>query len=282
CVRPGSPGSLSLLQLDHKAGAWSVGAELVIASVGPAARGVAIAAHEGGVSVLFHDASAEAHRISLSTLNAAVLHDGGPVPSPTVLSKADEISASPAIHVRAGKVFYAYVRWDLQLDTQRAALVVRRVGSDQEYTLPLHHHEAAPALNSDGEGLLLTFRDRPTREARVEQFVLRVGTDLRGAVPPRRVGRASGLGGPTLLQCGGRTYAAAPIEHGSELYVIFHGLDSAFRAIEPNHQCYATERSLVSVAAACSGSQLLALVAEETDPSEPSAELFGMRFGCRP
>jgi hypothetical protein len=259
-----------------------VGTELLLASVGPAARGVAIAADGGGVSVLFHDASADAHRISLSAINGAVLREAGPIPSPTVLSKADEISASPAIHVVAGNVYYAYVRWDLQLDTQRAVLVMRSVGSDQEFTVPLHHHEAAPALSSDAEGLLLTFRDRPTREARVEQFVLRVGTDLRGAAPPRRVGRASGLGGPTLLQCAGRTYAAAPIEHGSELYVIFHGLASDFRAIEPNHQCYATERSLVSVATACSGSQLLALVAEETDPSGPTAELFGMRFGCRP
>ncbi|MFM2419140.1 MAG: hypothetical protein RL385_3863, partial [Pseudomonadota bacterium] len=58
CMRPGSPGSLSLMRIDHTAGAWSVGTELLLASVGPAARGVAIAADGGGVSVLFHDASA--------------------------------------------------------------------------------------------------------------------------------------------------------------------------------------------------------------------------------
>jgi hypothetical protein len=282
CMRPGNDGHLMLLQLDLNAPMATLGPETRLAAIGPGARGVAIAARNAGLSVLFHDAGPEAHRISLSSLDAAAVRGTGPAPLPTLLSKPEEVASGPALHVWAGKLFYAYVRWDLRIDAGRAELVLRGLNTRQEYTLPLHHYDAAPALSSDAEGLLLTFRDRPTPQARIEHFVVRPGADLGSSAPPRRVGRSSGLGGPALLHCAGLTYAAAPIEHGSELYVIFHGLDRNFRALEPNHQCYATERSLVGVATACSGSQRLALVAEESDPSAPSAELFGMRFGCSP
>jgi len=190
------------------------------------------------------------------------------------------VAQSPALGAHAGRLYAAFVTLALSFDAPGAQLHVAEVGGHARFRLPIRHHDATPQLTSGARALLISYRDRPTPAARIEHFVLALGPELAPAGAARRIGRASGARGPTLSQCGVSTYSAVPIEHGSELYVIFHALDAELAPREANHQCYATERSFVAAATACDGAGVYALVAEASDPSGAPAELLGMRYAC--
>jgi hypothetical protein len=277
CLRPGDGLWLTLV-VSPSPGVISVGPTLRQVRVGAASRGVAMRAHGAGFVVVHHDADAQAHRLWLHDFSAnGNVHDGIRTRQ---LGPAGAVAGAPALFALNQRLYAAYVTWELDAQASRSTLHVEDAYGDAHVRIPLQHHDPTPRLSTLGGELLLSYRDRPSPRARLEQFTQRLSPELVLQGERVRMGRASGSGGPTLTRCGDTVFSAAPIEHGSELYVIFHALDPALAARDPNHQCYATERSFVSAADACSGDDLLALVAEETDPSGKPAELLGMRFSC--
>lgn len=275
CLRPGSGAWRFALHVTPE-GQLRADLPQRLGAAGPASHGIVVRARGDGLAVAFHDASSEAHRVWLAELTG----DGGVRAAPRQLGPRDAVVGAPELLSVGTQLYAAYVTWELAPDASGATLHVEALGAKAHTRIALQHHDPTPRLAAESGELLLSYRDRPSPRARLEQFVQRLAPDLSLRGPKLRVGRASGSGGPTLSHCGDTWFSAAPLEHGSELYVIFHALDGTLAARDPNHQCYATARSFVAAADGCSGQGLLALVAEETDPSGKPAELLGMRFDC--
>jgi len=97
---------------------------------------------------------------------------------------------------------------------------------------------------------------------------------------PVRVGRADGVGRPSLTACMGGLVAATPRSYAGDYFIGINWLSRAFTKPRREQQFYEDARAFTQAAGACMGAHALLALAELPQLDRPKAELHVAKYAC--
>jgi hypothetical protein len=97
---------------------------------------------------------------------------------------------------------------------------------------------------------------------------------------PVRVGRADGVGRPSLTACMGGLVAATPRSYSGDYFIGINWLSQAFTKPRREQQFYEDARAFTQAAGACLGGHALLAIAELPQLDRPKAELHAAAYAC--
>jgi hypothetical protein len=97
---------------------------------------------------------------------------------------------------------------------------------------------------------------------------------------PVRVGRADGVGRPSLTACMGGLVAATPRSYAGDYFIGINWLSRAFTKPRREQQFYEDARAFTQAAGACLGTHALLALAELPQLDRPKAELHVAAYSC--
>jgi hypothetical protein len=97
---------------------------------------------------------------------------------------------------------------------------------------------------------------------------------------PVRVGRADGVGRPSLTACMGGLVAATPRSYAGDYFIGINWLSRAFTKPRREQQFYEDARAFTQAAGACLGTHALLALAELPQLDRPKAELHVAAYTC--
>jgi hypothetical protein len=243
-----------------------------IGTAGGLSEGVSLARGKHGLELVWHDGSPEAQRVMWASLDA-------PAKSPMVLSEPGRLAAAPSISVRGGDTVMAWAENWLEGDELRSRIVFWDRRGAPRTLVPLVHFAATPQLVSFGERLVLGFRERHGGQKTGLYLAPVPGSEGR-AQTPARVGRADGVGRPVLLPCMDGIVAATPRTYGGDYFVGINWLDADLERGRGEQQFYEDAHAFTQVAAACTSTHALMLIAEFPQLQRESAALRAVSYHC--
>lgn len=142
-----------------------------------------------------------------------------------------------------------------------------------------HDASPSPAVAAEARGMWLAFRDRRREHRKAGLYLSRLdGAGRRTA--EARIGRADGVGRPTLTSCLSGLVAATPRTFAGDYFVGVVHAPYDLGAISLEQQFYEDSHEFSQVAAACLGARALLLIAERGRPGDGGASLRSVGFAC--
>ena len=294
----GEPGSAIVASI-ARGQAGLVATELKrYAPAGTLSEGVALAwtdPQEGRgrpqLALAWHDASPDVHRIQFvgdvhASASPRVLSNIASVAyAPALIAEGEEILATFHERIARGGALESNVMlWSngaRSAADQGPAVAIVSARDDTGETQPIHPFPQLAML--DGQ-LVLGYR-APGRGARKPGLhVTNVESALAGA-PPKvhagtRVGRADGVGRPTLLACMDGFVTATPRSYSGDYFIGLNWLSRDFTRPRREQQFYEDARAFTQAASACLGPRALIALAELPQLDRAQAELHVAAYTC--
>lgn len=245
------------------------------APVGGESHGVALALHAGRARVAWQDAALGGAQLRYAETGSLLTY---------VLSDADWFASTPRLSATESRVT---ALWDES--QQRGEEYESRIrmldlsGRSRSGTgttvMVAHDASPGPAMVIDPKGgSWLAFRDRRKGRRKTGLYLAHV---LGGrASDVVRVGRADGVGRPTLTACLSGLVAATPRTFAGDYFVGVVQVDQDLRAFSLEQQFYEDSHEFSQVAATCLDARLLLLIAERGRLGGGRAALRSVGFSC--
>jgi hypothetical protein len=99
-------------------------------------------------------------------------------------------------------------------------------------------------------------------------------------IEPVRVGRADGVGRPSLAACMGGIVTATPRSYSGDYFIGLNWLSSELRHPRREQQFYEDARAFTQAATACLGERALIALAELPQLDRPKADLHIATYAC--
>lgn len=243
------------------------------APVGEESHGVSLAVHAGRAQVAWQDAA-----MGGAQLWYAGPRDGGA----RVLSDLEWYAGTPRLGTMGGRL---RALWDESLERGNVfESRIRMLDLEDHSRGPAtvaegHDASPSPAVALDAAGSWLAFRDRRKGHRKAGLYLSRL--DARGSRKAEvRVGRADGVGQPSLTACLSGLVAATPRSFAGDYFVGVVHVARDLGSVSPEQQFYEDSREFSQVAAACLDSRLLLLIAERGRLGGGRAALRSVGYGC--
>jgi hypothetical protein len=245
------------------------------APVGDDSHGVALAVQGGRARVAWQDAALGGAQVRYAETGSVQSY---------VFSDLDWFASTPRLAASESRLI---ALWDEA--RQRADGVDSRIrmldlsGRSRSGTgitvMEAHDASPGPAMVIDPKGgAWLAFRDRRKGRRKTGLYLSRVFGGRTGEVV--RVGRADGVGRPTLTACLSGLVAATPRTFAGDYFVGVVQVDPDLRAFSLEQQFYEDSHEFSQVAAACLDTRLLLLIAERGRLGGGRAALRSVGFSC--
>ncbi len=268
--KPGDLGGVRLLRVGPDLGLQGT---RHLGRAGKLSEGVAMARGSSGIELVWHDASPDAERVWWASLG-----DGGA--SARVISEKGRLAAAPSIAAFDGRTVTTWAENWLQHDKLQTRIVAWERRSPTRTLVTGVHVAAMPELFALGSQLVLGYRDHRPHQ-KIGLYLQRVPArgPLHGSAA--RVGRADGVGRPALQPCMNGLVAATPRTYGGDYFVGINWLDPTLHAPRGEQQFYEDAHAFTQVAAACTPSHAVLLIAEFPQLWRDSAGLHAVPYACK-
>jgi hypothetical protein len=246
-----------------------------IGPVGGESHGVALAVYAGRVRVVWQDAA-------LGGAQLRYADSGAPVPH--VISDPDWFASTPQLSATDAQLIAV---WDesqehgTEYESRVRMLDLSGRSRTAVATTVLEAHDASPSpamLVDPRGGSWLAFRDRRKGRRKTGLYLAHLFGSRASEVV--RVGRADGVGRPTLTACLSGLVAATPRTFAGDYFVGVVQVDRDLKAFSLEQQFYEDSHEFSQVAASCLDSRLLLLIAERGRLGGGRAALRSVGFSC--
>jgi len=245
------------------------------APVGGESHGVALALYAGRARVAWQDAALGGAQLRYAETGSVLTY---------VLSDGDWFASTPRVSATESQLF---ALWDES--QQRGEEYESRIrmldlsGRNRSGTgvtvMDAHDASPGPAMVLDPKGgSWLAFRDRRKGRRKTGLYLARVQGGKSSEVV--RVGRADGVGRPTLTACLSGLVAATPRTFAGDYFVGVVQVDPDLEAFSLEQQFYEDSHEFSQVAASCLDARLLLLIAERGRLGGGRAALRSVGFSC--
>lgn len=244
--------------------------------LGPESLGVALAVLPGRAVVAWQDAAMGGAQLWYGTSDSAEPHG---------LSDPEWFAGSPRLGLAGSRLL---ALWDESRERgksyeSRVRLLALSGGAQRAHAVTVAQAEDAspsPAIAVDTQGAWLAFRDRRKGQRKTGLYVSRL--DTRGRHGDEvRVGRADGVGRPTLSSCLSGLFAATPRTFAGDYFVGVIRIDRDLGTFSLEQQFYEDSHEFSQVASACLRSRMLLLIAERGKLGGGRAALRSVGFSCQ-
>lgn len=269
----GKSGQLLALRLDRD---LEVLERAALRPLEGAAAGVDVEALNNGWVLVWNDGGVGGARIWRGELNAALDF----VAPPTMVSSGRVHSGAPHLLVHGEEALVTWTETWTQAGVTRGQVVVHngrqlpRQAAETRFEFPL------PSLGQDEDGLFVAFRDIRPPYRKSGLYLQRLDARLRPVGEAKRAGRANGRGRPCLRSCAGNLFGASPRTWSRDYIIGVNLFDGQFEQRIRERQVYEFGHRFNDVATACSGDDLLLLVAEERTLTHQQARLATVTLRC--
>jgi hypothetical protein len=245
------------------------------APVGGESHGVALAVQAGQIRVAWQDAALGGARVRYAELGAMVTH---------VLSDLEWFASTPRLSATESQ---AIAVWDesqehgAEFESRIRRLDLSGGGRAGSATTVMEAHDASPGpamLPDPKGGSWLAFRDRRKGRRKAGLYLAHLSGSTANEVV--RVGRADGVGRPTLTACLSGLVAATPRTFAGNYFVGVVQVDPDLQRFSLEQQFYEDSREFSRVAATCLDTRLLLLIAERGGLGGDRAALRSVGFSC--
>jgi hypothetical protein len=245
------------------------------APVGGESHGVALAVYAGRARVAWQDAALGGAQLRYAETGSVLTF---------VLSDADWFASTPRLSATDSQLI---ALWDES--QQRGEDFESRIrtfdlsGTSRSGTgmtvMDAHDASPGPAMVIDPKGgSWLAFRDRRKGRRKTGLYLARLFGGRTSEVV--RVGRADGVGRPTLTACLSGLVAATPRTFAGDYFVGVVQVDPDLQAFSLEQQFYEDSHEFSQVAASCLDARLLLLIAERGRLGGGRAALRSVGFSC--
>jgi hypothetical protein len=245
------------------------------APVGGESHGVALSVRAGRASVAWQDAAlggAQLRYAETGSVLTYVFSDSDWFASTPQLVAADsQLMALWSESHERGDEYESRIRMlDLSGRSRTGAAVT---------VMEAHDASPGPAMVIDPKGgSWLAFRDRRSGRRKTGLYLARLSGGRTSEVV--RVGRADGVGQPTLTACLSGLVAATPRTFAGDYFVGVVQVDPDLQAFSLEQQFYEDSHEFSQVAATCLDERLLLLIAERGRLGGGRAALRSVGFSC--
>ena len=243
--------------------------------VGRESHGVALALQGGRARVAWQDAALGGARLRYAETGSVLTY---------VLSDGDWFAATPQLAAQDAQLVAVWDESQQHGDTYESRIRMldlsgkSRTGTGIDI-LTAHDASPGPAIVLDPRGgSWLAFRDRKKGRRKTGLYLARLFGGKAGEVV--RVGRADGVGRPTLTACLSGLVAATPRTFAGDYFVGVVQVDPTLRAFSLEQQFYEDSHEFSQVAASCLDARLLLLIAERGRLGGGRAALRTVSFHC--
>jgi hypothetical protein len=243
--------------------------------VGSESHGVALAVQASRVRVAWQDAALGGAQLRFVDTGAGV---------PRTLSDPDWFASTPRLAVTQTQVIAVWDESqehgsDYESRIRMLDLSGRARPSGPATVMEAHDASPGPAIVADPRGgSWLAFRDRRKGRKKTGLYL----THLFGSSASEvlRVGRADGVGRPTLTPCLSGLVAATPRTFAGDYFVGVVQVDPDLQSFSLEQQFYEDSHEFSQVAATCLDTRLLLLIAERGRLGGGRAALRSVGFSC--
>jgi len=243
--------------------------------VGAESHGVALAVHAGRARVAWQDAALGGAQLRYAETGSVLTY---------MFSDGDWFASTPRLSALDSKLI---ALWDESQqrgeDYESRIRMLDLSGHSRSGTgttvMEAHDASPGPAMVIDPKGgSWLAFRDRRKGRRKTGLYLSRLSGDQASEVV--RVGRADGVGRPTLTACLSGLVAATPRTFAGDYFVGVVQVDPDLQAFSLEQQFYEDSHEFSQVAASCLDQRLLLLIAERGRLGGGRAALRSVGFSC--
>lgn len=248
------------------------------------------------LALAWHDASPDVHRVWFSSdvqqkRPAQIVSSTGSLASGPVLAvRSDRLALAWSERVARGDALESNTMLWLgkaRVDAEPAAARVLAESGGKKTLVSSKWIEPWPQLTFLDDGLVVGYR-APGHGAKkpglhigwIEGGELSSGDSPPHIVSPHRVGRADGVGRPTLTACMGGIVTATPRSYSGDYFIGINWLSTALQHPRREQQFYEDARAFTHAAGACLGTHALIALAELPQLDRPKAELHVATYTC--
>jgi hypothetical protein len=244
------------------------------APVGGDSHGVALAVHGGRARVAWQDAALGGAQLRYAETGSVLTF---------VLSDPDWFASTPRLSATDSQLVALWDESQQRGDDFESRIRTFDLGRTRSGTgmtvMEAHDASPGPAMVIDPHGgSWLAFRDRRKGRRKTGLYLARLFGGRTSEVV--RVGRADGVGRPTLTACLSGLVAATPRTFAGDYFVGVVQVDPDLQAFSLEQQFYEDSHEFSQVAATCLDARLLLLIAERGRLGGGRAALRSVGFSC--
>ena len=245
------------------------------APVGGDSEGVALAVSAGRVHLAWQDAALGGARLRYAEASSPITN---------VISDPDWVASTPRLSASDAQLIAV---WDesqehgSEYESRVRMLDLSGRARTGTATTVVEAHDASPSpamLVDPRGGSWLAFRDRRKGRRKTGLYLAHLFGSRASEVV--RVGRADGVGRPTLTACLSGLVAATPRTFAGDYFVGVVQVDPDLQTFSLEQQFYEDSHEFSQVAATCLDSRLLLLIAERGRLGGGRAALRSVGFSC--
>jgi hypothetical protein len=244
--------------------------------VGSESQGVALAVSAGRARVAWQDAALGGSQLRYAEVGSVLTQ---------VLSEADWYAGTPRLIAEDSQLIALWDESrehgsDYESRIRTLDLGARgRAGGAGMTVMEAQDASPGPAMVLDPKGgSWLAFRDRRKGKRKSGLYLTRMYGSRASEIV--RVGRADGVGRPTLTPCLSGLVAATPRTFAGDYFVGVVQVDPDLQTFSLEQQFYEDSHEFSQVAAACLDSRMLLLIAERGRLGGGRAALRSVGFSC--
>lgn len=243
--------------------------------VGSESQGVAVAVVAGKVRVVWQDAALGGAQLRYAEAGPPVTH---------VISDPDWFASTPRLSVTDSQLIALWDESQERGSEYESRIRMLDVGGRTRSAaaatvMEAHDASPSPAMLVDPRGgSWLAFRDRRKGRRKTGLYLAHLLGSRASEVV--RVGRADGVGRPTLTACLSGLVAATPRTFAGDYFVGVVQVDPDLQTFSLEQQFYEDSHEFSQVAASCVDERLLLLIAERGRLGGGRAALRSVAFSC--